>query len=107
MTAVEPGLRDTVHVRGNESATILSHFENPGQWMVHCHIEHHMANGMMTVTDIRVAINAAATVDCVADSAAVPPYTWLTEIASAQAADTIAGFRTARRAMCRSVTVYS
>ena len=21
---------------------------NPGVWMVHCHIEHHMANGMMT-----------------------------------------------------------
>jgi plastocyanin len=22
--------------------------DNPGVWMVHCHIEHHMANGMMT-----------------------------------------------------------
>ena len=43
----EPGLRDTVHVRGNESATILSYFENPGQWMVHCHISEHSEKGMM------------------------------------------------------------
>ncbi|NUO48633.1 MAG: multicopper oxidase family protein [Polyangiaceae bacterium] len=43
----EPGLRDTVHVRGAESATILSYFENPGRWMVHCHISEHSENGMM------------------------------------------------------------
>lgn len=43
----EPGLRDTVHVRGAESATILSYFENPGRWMVHCHISEHAENGMM------------------------------------------------------------
>ncbi|EYF05096.1 multicopper oxidase family protein [Chondromyces apiculatus] len=43
----EPGLRDTVHVRGTETATILSYFENPGQWMVHCHISEHSENGMM------------------------------------------------------------
>jgi FtsP/CotA-like multicopper oxidase with cupredoxin domain len=43
----EPGLRDTVHVRGDETATILSYFENPGRWMVHCHISEHSENGMM------------------------------------------------------------
>lgn len=43
----EPGLRDTVHVRGADSVTILSYFENPGQWMVHCHISEHAENGMM------------------------------------------------------------
>jgi FtsP/CotA-like multicopper oxidase with cupredoxin domain len=43
----EPGLRDTVHVRGAESVTILSYFENPGQWMVHCHISEHSEKGMM------------------------------------------------------------
>ncbi|MBK8256455.1 MAG: multicopper oxidase family protein [Polyangiaceae bacterium] len=48
----EPGLRDTVHVRGNETATILSYFENPGRWMVHCHISEHAENGMMA--DIQV-----------------------------------------------------
>ncbi|MRG97017.1 multicopper oxidase family protein [Polyangium spumosum] len=48
----EPGLRDTVHVRGNESATILSYFENPGRWMVHCHISEHSEKGMMA--DIQV-----------------------------------------------------
>jgi FtsP/CotA-like multicopper oxidase with cupredoxin domain len=43
----EPGLRDTVHVRGADSVTILSYFENPGRWMVHCHISEHSENGMM------------------------------------------------------------
>jgi FtsP/CotA-like multicopper oxidase with cupredoxin domain len=44
---VEPGLRDTVEVRGRESVTIVSYFENPGEWMVHCHIAEHGENGMM------------------------------------------------------------
>ncbi|MFT3771055.1 MAG: multicopper oxidase family protein [Minicystis sp.] len=48
----EPGLRDTVHVRANQSATILSYFENPGRWMVHCHISEHSEGGMMA--DIQV-----------------------------------------------------
>ena len=52
MPVFEPGLRDTVHVRGNESATILSYFENPGRWMVHCHISEHSEKGMMA--DIQV-----------------------------------------------------
>lgn len=43
----EPGLRDTVHVRGADSVTILSYFENPGQWMVHCHISEHSEKGIM------------------------------------------------------------
>lgn len=50
----EPGLRDTVEVRGRESVTIVSYFENPGEWMVHCHIAEHGENGMMAdilVTD--------------------------------------------------------
>ncbi|WP_169796717.1 multicopper oxidase family protein [Chondromyces crocatus] len=48
----EPGLRDTVYVRGAETATILSYFENPGRWMVHCHISEHSEKGMMA--DIQV-----------------------------------------------------
>lgn len=48
----EPGLRDTVEIRGDQSATILSYFENPGRWMVHCHISEHSENGMMA--DIQV-----------------------------------------------------
>jgi len=48
----EPGLRDTVYLRGAESATILAYMENPGRWMVHCHIAEHGENGMMA--DIQV-----------------------------------------------------
>lgn len=54
----EPGLRDTVHVRGQETATILSYFENPGRWMVHCHISEHSENGMMA--DIVVGEESAS-----------------------------------------------
>jgi FtsP/CotA-like multicopper oxidase with cupredoxin domain len=43
----EPGLKDTVLVRGRESVTILTYFENPGRWMFHCHISEHSDNGMM------------------------------------------------------------
>lgn len=43
----EPGLRDTVHVRGAQSVTVLTYFENPGQWMAHCHISEHSEKGMM------------------------------------------------------------
>ena len=48
----EPGLRDTVHIRGAETATVLSYFENPGRWRVHCHISEHSELGMMA--DIQV-----------------------------------------------------
>lgn len=48
----EPGLKDTVELRGGESVKILSYMENPGRWMVHCHISEHAENGMMA--DIQV-----------------------------------------------------
>lgn len=54
----EPGLRDTVLVRGAESVTVLSYFENPGLWMVHCHISEHSEHGMMG--DIQVGDPAAS-----------------------------------------------
>ncbi len=45
---LEPGLKDVVLVRGAEPVTILSYFENPGRWMVHCHISEHAERGMMS-----------------------------------------------------------
>jgi FtsP/CotA-like multicopper oxidase with cupredoxin domain len=48
----EPGLRDTVEVRGSQSVTILSYFDNPGRWMVHCHISEHSENGMMAEVQV-------------------------------------------------------
>ncbi len=44
----EPGLKDVVLVRGIEPVTVLTYFENPGQWMVHCHISEHAERGMMS-----------------------------------------------------------
>ncbi len=45
--AEEPGLKDTVLVRGAQSVTVLTYLENPGRWMYHCHISEHSERGMM------------------------------------------------------------
>jgi plastocyanin len=41
--------KDTVLVAPGERYDLEFDADNPGVWMFHCHIEHHMANGMMTV----------------------------------------------------------
>lgn len=43
----EPGLKDSVLVGGNETVEIQAYFDNPGQWMAHCHILEHAELGMM------------------------------------------------------------
>lgn len=40
--------KDTVLIGPAERYDLELFGDNPGVWMVHCHIEHHMANGMMT-----------------------------------------------------------
>ena len=40
--------KDTVLIGPAERYDLALLGDNPGVWMVHCHIEHHMANGMMT-----------------------------------------------------------
>ena len=40
--------KDTVLIGPAERYDLDLVGDNPGVWMVHCHIEHHMANGMMT-----------------------------------------------------------
>jgi FtsP/CotA-like multicopper oxidase with cupredoxin domain len=42
-------MRDTVYVPANGAAVIALDANNPGNWMFHCHILYHQANGMMTV----------------------------------------------------------
>ncbi len=41
--------KDTVLIGPAERYDLEFDGNNPGVWMFHCHIEHHMANGMMTV----------------------------------------------------------
>lgn len=45
--ANEPGLKDTVLVEAGMTVTILTYFENAGDWMYHCHIPEHAMEGMM------------------------------------------------------------
>ncbi len=40
--------KDTILLAPAERYDLAIEGNNPGVWMVHCHIEHHMANGMMT-----------------------------------------------------------
>ena len=40
--------KDTVLIGPAERYDLEFTADNPGVWMLHCHIEHHMANGMMT-----------------------------------------------------------
>ena len=42
-----PGLKDTVLLPGFKSVDILAYMDNPGRWMVHCHILEHSKLGMM------------------------------------------------------------
>ncbi len=42
-------VKDTFLVGPAERVDLEFTADNPGVWMFHCHIEHHMANGMMTV----------------------------------------------------------
>ncbi len=41
-------VKDTVLIGPSERYDLELVGDNPGVWMVHCHMEHHMANGMMT-----------------------------------------------------------
>jgi plastocyanin/uncharacterized cupredoxin-like copper-binding protein len=43
--------KDTILIGPGERYDIELVAENPGVWMVHCHIESHAANGMMTVLE--------------------------------------------------------
>ncbi len=48
----EPGLKDTVLIRGNETVEIIAYIDNPGEWMAHCHILEHAELGMMGVVKV-------------------------------------------------------
>ena len=45
-------LRDTSLVNPRESRDILCVFDNPGRWMLHCHMLSHAAGGMQTWIDV-------------------------------------------------------
>lgn len=40
--------KDTVLVQTGDTIEILADMENPGDWLIHCHIPEHMEAGMMT-----------------------------------------------------------
>ena len=44
-------LRDTVLVLPNSSVVVQFDANNPGNWLLHCHMIYHQAGGMMTLVD--------------------------------------------------------
>ena len=48
--------KDTVLVGPAERYDLEFVGDNPGVWMLHCHMEHHMANGMMTLVQYDGAV---------------------------------------------------
>ena len=42
-----PVIRDTVLIPPNESREVAFLADNPGDWMLHCHVPEHMSAGMM------------------------------------------------------------
>lgn len=45
-------LRDTTLVNANESRDIICVFDNPGRWMLHCHMLSHAVGGMRTWVNV-------------------------------------------------------
>ena len=43
-----PGVWDTVLIPGQSTVEITAYMDNPGEWMMHCHILEHAELGMMT-----------------------------------------------------------
>jgi FtsP/CotA-like multicopper oxidase with cupredoxin domain len=44
--------KDTVLLPAGATVDILVEFDNPGRWMLHCHIAEHISAGMMTVFEV-------------------------------------------------------
>lgn len=45
-------LRDTTLVNAGESRDVICVFDNPGRWLLHCHMLSHAAGGMRTWVDV-------------------------------------------------------
>lgn len=50
---VDPPARDVVTVRSGSAVAIQFLADNPGRWMLHCHIDPHMVAGMARLVDYR------------------------------------------------------
>jgi FtsP/CotA-like multicopper oxidase with cupredoxin domain len=49
VASTDPGWKDTVLVPTGSVVDVLVQLDNPGPWMLHCHIAEHLETGMMTV----------------------------------------------------------
>lgn len=55
VNGVSPAVRawkDTVLLPAGAAVDILVEFDNPGRWMLHCHISEHVESGMMMTFEV-------------------------------------------------------
>jgi FtsP/CotA-like multicopper oxidase with cupredoxin domain len=45
---LQGAVRDTIEVPPWQSASVVFDADNPGRWLIHCHILTHMETGMVT-----------------------------------------------------------
>jgi FtsP/CotA-like multicopper oxidase with cupredoxin domain len=45
--------KDTVLVQNGDTVELLVDMENPGDWLIHCHIPEHMESGMMSKFEVK------------------------------------------------------
>ena len=50
---IDPPIKDTVMVPSHGYAVVRFKADNPGFWMLHCHQEQHMEDGMMMILQVR------------------------------------------------------
>lgn len=50
--SIDGPFRDTVLVMPHSKVTVQFVANNPGKWMLHCHVAYHMAGGMMTYLQV-------------------------------------------------------
>jgi FtsP/CotA-like multicopper oxidase with cupredoxin domain len=67
-------VKDTVLVGPGERYDLELVGEHPGVWMIHCHMEHHMANGMMTTLEYEGYKPTGPAADIVVPPAAPMPH---------------------------------
>jgi len=58
LTPAQQYVKDSITIGPSERVDVEIDANNPGVWMFHCHIEHHMANGMMTTLQYAGAMPA-------------------------------------------------
>ena len=54
-TQIKGALRDTLFITPNSTVKVIFDANEPGLWLLHCHMLYHMHSGMMTYVSVILA----------------------------------------------------